>query len=125
MRRFKRLSTQLAAKPTARGVLTKLAGKLHYHACCDCRLVYSCSCAAADVKARCSACRETRPHPRSAWDTARDPMPCCVNNVRQVTTADDLLRYQLAGPGPWFICKTCARCHSKPPTDWSSSDQPS
>lgn len=40
--------------------------------------------------------------------TGIDPRPCCRVNVR-VTNKDDLKTYKLRGPGPWWLCKTCAR----------------
>lgn len=102
----------LVPRQTPAGVNRKLANKLHYHSCAGCTLIYKCSCPAADVNGRCWACRGGR---RPSWDVARDPQDCCINNCRQMTLAEDLARYQLAGPGPWFQCKTCARCHGAYP----------
>lgn len=106
----------LAPKQTPAGVLKKLTGRLHYHACTGCRLSYSCSsCKDAALNGRCQTCREVR---RPNWEAARDPRPCCYvhGNARLVLRADELERYQLAGPGPWFQCRLCARAHGEYPT---------
>lgn len=91
-----------------------LAKTWHFHTCADrdCRVMYECyGCDDATKNGRCHACRGLR---RPTWDLIRDPQPCCQGNCVLVTSKDQLVRYHLAGPGPWFQCKTCARCHGWP-----------
>lgn len=105
----------LAKRITPEGVLAKMSGRLHYHSCTTCRVrVYSCACRQAPKNGRCQVCRGVR---RPIWEAARDPHPCCYGNCNQVIRADDLARYSLAGPGPWFQCRTCARCFGEYPKD--------
>lgn len=93
--------------------VAKLAGRRHVHFCSDreCRMAYECACDEPEVNGRCNLCRGTR---RPLWVANRDPQDCCVNNCAQITDKAELHRYQLAGPGPWFQCKSCARCHGWP-----------
>jgi hypothetical protein len=102
-------------KPTSEAVLRKMAGALHYHACTGCGLRYSCNCEAPARNGRCALCREKHCHPRPIWDRATDPTECCIDNCEQVTDTDLIARYQLAGPGPWFQCRTCKRAHGRLP----------
>lgn len=98
-------------------VYRKLGDTWHLHYCTDrrCRLVYEChGCPDASTNKRCQTCRN---HRRPIWVIARDPHPCCRGNCALVTDKDQLIRYRLAGPGPWFQCKTCARCHGWPLTE--------
>lgn len=111
-------------KPTTRH--TSLAGvhrgqvnKAHKHACTNpsCRLVYEDNCFAPELNGRCQPCRGMRRTWVTNGRTAMDPRPCCHRNTELVTDPDDLERYQLAGPGPWFQCLTCRRAHGHPCTD--------
>jgi len=113
MRRKAVIKTQPARKTTA-GV-SQLAGKGHFHFCANarCRLIYEDFCDTPETNRTCPPCRGIR---RAVWMQSRDPRECCTSNCRQVTNPDDLIRYQLAGPGPWFKCQTCARCHGWPCT---------
>ena len=88
----------------------QLSGQFHLHFCSnpDCRLVYTDACKTLDVNARCHACRGVR---RPVWVSARDPQECCIGNCFMVTNEDEIVRYKLAGPGPWFQCTKCARVH--------------
>lgn len=96
----------------------KLANTGHAHFCNDrsCRQIYDCldvrthQCETR-VNGRCHTCRGLE---APVWTQVRAPQPCCVNNVRQVTDRDELYAHRLGGPGPWFKCKTCARCHGWP-----------
>lgn len=103
---------------TSVDVSRKLAETWHLHFCSDrdCRLVYECAaheCPDVAKNTRCPLCRgQIRP----AWVSARDPQECCLGNCTQVTRPDELIRYRLAGPGPWFQCDTCARSHGWPCT---------
>jgi len=98
----------LAPRQTSVGVLNRLRGKHHWHACTTCKVrVYGCHCQATETNGRCQACRGGR---RPVWELAREPRDCCLVNCKQLLSADELERYQLAGPGPWFQCRTCARC---------------
>lgn len=93
--------------------MSKLAGKVHLHSCVDrmCRLVYEDLCQTPGVNGRCHVCRRTS---RPVWVAARDPVECCFGNCVQLTDTKTLRLYRLGGPGPWFMCKTCARCHGWP-----------
>lgn len=85
-----------------------LAGKAHFHSCSrqTCRLLYSCRCEEPLVNGRCHEHRDLR---RPSHDAVRDPQPCCVENTFHVTSPEEIAAHELAGPGPWFRCKTCAR----------------
>ena len=118
MSKYKRkplTSVALRTRPTPAGVFKKLAGKAHLHACTnlDCRAVYEDNCSDPALNGRCHDCRGLR---TPMWVRARAPHPCCVDNTEMVAGTDDLIRYDLAGPGPWFQCRTCARCHARPVT---------
>lgn len=102
-------------KPTSDATLRKMAGALHYHACRGCGHRYSCSCTTPGTNGRCQVCREVRPQVRPLWDRSSDPAECCIDNCEQVTDTDLIARYQLAGPGPWFQCRTCKRAHGRLP----------
>lgn len=93
--------------------LTQLAGRHHHHFCSnrDCRLIYEDDCSDPGVNGRCHLCRGVR---RPTFYPIRDPQECCIGNCVQVVDTDRLLIHKLAGPGPWFQCKTCARCHGWP-----------
>ena len=92
----------------------KLAEKAHFHFCSDrdCRLIYEDACPEPQTNHLCQACRGHR----RGLITPRDPQECCLGNCEQVIAPDDLLRYALAGPGPWFQCRTCRRSHGWPCT---------
>lgn len=95
-------------------VYRKLQDTWHLHFCInrDCRVIFECNhCTDVAKNVRCHRCAG-RERPQHA--DARDPKDCCLGNCRQVTDKEDLLRYRLAGPGPWFQCTTCARCHGWP-----------
>lgn len=98
----------------------KLATAGHKHFCSDreCRTVYDCldvaflhRCAEPRRNGRCQSCREVVV---PAWSAGQQVQDCCANNVRQVIDRAELLAHRLAGPGPWFKCKTCARCSGWP-----------
>lgn len=95
--------------------LNDLVGVRHMHFCSDrdCRLVYEDSCTEPESSGLCDYCRTGS---RSAYMPVRDPQECCLDNCKQVTDPNRLVTFQLAGPGPWFQCKTCARCHGWPCT---------
>lgn len=94
-------------------VMSELAGKAHLHFCVnrECRLGYEDQCPTPEVNARCHTCRGK---PRPVYFAPRDPQECCIGNCTQVTSKDTLALHKLAGPGPWFQCNTCARCHGWP-----------
>lgn len=108
------------AKVSEGALYSKFRTLGHKHFCADrdCRRVYQClavvflpnGCPDPRRNARCAPCRGGA---LPAYDTT-SPRACCRNNVRQVTDRDELLSYRLAGPGPWFKCKTCARCSGWP-----------
>lgn len=105
-------SKAVTLKLSTVGLHNGLRGKYHRHFCADrdCRLFYEDHCDEPEVNGRCQHCRGTS----RAHAAVMDPQECCIDNCKQVLLSDDLLRYQLAGPGPWFQCKTCARTHGWP-----------
>ena len=101
--------------------VAELAGKRHSHFCRDreCRNWYEDACSTPEKNDLCHTCIPMERRDRSAperprWAVARDPRECCIGNCAQVTDRTEIKRYSLAGPGPWFQCKTCARCHGWP-----------
>ena len=99
---------------------SELQGTWHIHFCSNrsCRLTYECTGLNKAKKTNCDVrrngrCQKCRGVNRPLWVAARDPRPCCVNNVRQVTDRTELRRHRLAGPGPWYVCRSCLR-----PTAW-------
>ena len=107
MRAAAKASPGLKKVSSLASVFTELRGKPHFHTCSDreCRLIYEDACADPGVNGRCQACRGVR----RAIISSRDPQECCINNCVQVKYPDALKRYALAGPGPWYQCKTCRR----------------
>lgn len=98
----------------------RLAGRGHRHVCrnSDCRLAYEDNCQTPADNDLCEPCRGRRRtwthHGGLFW---LDPSECCLDNTEVMTNVDDLLRYQCAGPGPWFQCRTCKRTHGHPCTE--------
>ena len=91
---------------TAAIAVEKLAHRLHRHCCTTCRMTYTDSCDVPAENARCHGCRTD--HGRALWDQNHDPQPCCVT-AQQILEPDEILRYSLAGTGPWYRCGTCGR----------------
>lgn len=89
--------------------LAQRRGKAHFHFCSDrdCRLIYEDACQDVGTNGPCQLHRGVR---RPVWVQARDPQECCIDNC-ELVAGDDLVLYRLAGPGPWFQCKTCRRAH--------------
>lgn len=87
----------------------------HAHGCEVCSARYTDACDTPLVNGRCSLHRERHPRPRVVWDTDVDPVECCRTNA---IPANDHTRelYALGGPGPWWICRTCARTSPYDPT---------
>lgn len=102
-------------KVTSEAMLRRLAGSLHHHSCKGCSLRYGCACKEPQLNRHCQECRPVRPGPRPTWDRSTDPAECCLDNCIQLVDTDELARYSLAGPGPWFQCKTCKRAHGRLP----------
>lgn len=94
--------------------LGSLRGKAHWHFCSDrdCRLIYGDACTEERQNGRCHAHRGAATRP--LWVAARDPVGCCIGNCLMVGEVKELVRYQLAGPGPWFQCQTCFRASGWP-----------
>ena len=78
----------------------------HLHACKD--HVYQDSCSDKRTDRECMACQIGAQRP--IWQACRDPQPCCAGNTR-LATKPEWVSYSLAGPGPWFLCRTCKRQH--------------
>lgn len=96
------------------GLYKKLRSVPHLHFCSDrdCRLIYEDNCNTPETNERCQNCRGTT----RGLMVPRDPQECCIGNCVQVTDPRELRRYSLAGPGPWFQCRTCVRSHGWPCT---------
>lgn len=110
---FRRQLAKSSVRPpsaTTAAVVRKMAGVEHFHGCAapGCRVAYSCRCTTPEVNGRCHACRGVR---RPVHEAYRDPRPCCAGS-ELVTATTSIATYLLAGPGPWFQCRTCARCHN-------------
>lgn len=88
-----------------------MSSRLHFHACRTCRFRYSCNCQEASENGTCISCRTH--HERPLWDRNSDPQACCLipGACQQVIRGQELIRYDLAGPGPWYMCRTCHRAH--------------
>jgi hypothetical protein len=98
----------LVARPYA---TAKYAKKQHHHGCKGCRRRYVCACSQPESDGRCNACISGR---RSVYTAAWEPQSCCLIDARPCDKYDRD-RYLLAGPGPWFTCRTCARTFPCPP----------
>lgn len=77
----------------------------HFHGCTECGAFYSDGCDIPLANGRCHEHRSA-PRPRPAWDSFHDPLPCCATDSQ---VADNGVREarSLAGPGPWWVCRTC------------------
>lgn len=120
MRRQKVHYAPSIRKSSLATVHRSLKAKMHRHVCTndECRLTYEDACYTPELNARCRPCkglRRTWAYPDGV--TALDPRPCCHDNTALITNPDDHLRYDLAGPGPWFQCLTCKRTHGHPCVD--------
>jgi hypothetical protein len=105
-------TSKATVKISMSGLYNQVREKHHFHFCSDraCRLIYEDNCADPERNGRCPSCRGTTRNNL----LVRDPQECCLDNCVQITDRDVLLAHKLAGPGPWFICKTCARSHGWP-----------
>lgn len=100
-------------KPAEKGVsLTTLKGSPHFHFCKDreCRQIYEDTCEQPEINGPCQTCRGVK----RELMRHRDPHECCIGNTDQIIARQHIIRYALAGPGPWYQCRTCARCHGWP-----------
>lgn len=93
------------------------AGQLHAHGCVVCSRRYTDSCKIPDVNSRCITCRSGKP--RAKWDQDTDPRPCCREFSRPAGK-EEIAKYALGGPGPWYICRSgpnngCSRTHPYSP----------
>lgn len=85
--------------------LAKWKGEQHFHGCKDCRGRYYDACAELKADGICNPCRSGI---RSARQLAWAPAACCFENSRPAEKYDRD-QHKLAGLGPWFVCRTCAR----------------
>lgn len=93
---------------------TALRKGLHKHFCKNnsCRRIYQCyHCDDPFMNGRCDRCRGMS---RPIWIAQFDAHDCCVDNCKQVTTNEERKSAMLAGPGPWYRCRTCKRAHGWP-----------
>jgi hypothetical protein len=103
-----------ASRTAPKGIYTELDKSWHIHFCVnrECRQTYEdYRCEDVSKNERCHDCRGRE---RPGWETSRDPKPCCYGNTYQVVDKAELIRQRLAGTGPWFKCRTCARSHGWP-----------
>lgn len=93
--------------------VAQLAGKWHWHSCSDreCRQVYHDTCETPETNGRCRFCRTGE---SSAYDDWRLPKDCCFGNCELLTDATWAEWAELAGPGPWYRCRSCRRTHGSP-----------
>lgn len=84
-----------------------MAGALHYHGCVQCRLRYEDACDSPENDSLCNSCICGRVQ---AYQSAIEPKDCCRALCTRATDKERM-RYNLAGPGPWFVCTTCRRQH--------------
>lgn len=97
-------------QPVARSSVPRV-GLFHAHGCLDCGQRYQDTCAFPLKNNLCAVCRGSQAAP-SKEDLDRQPRDCCANGgSRLITDVDVLSKYNLGGPGPWFLCRTCARTH--------------
>ena len=108
-------SAGLTVARTSAAVLARMAGKAHLHICRDgtCKSVYRCNCTDTIRNDLCKTCQGKR---RPIWDVNLDHVDCCTS-LTQVTSNRVIEAYDLAGPGPWFCCRTCYRFHGKRKND--------
>jgi len=105
-----------ARRTTQAKVFRQLAKRVHKHTCAiqSCRLIYEDHCNAVALNERCPSCRgKARTWHLQVWD----PQPCCLSNCELITEPEELLRYECAGPGPWYQCRACFRTHGHPCLD--------
>lgn len=105
------VKTQPVKRATKAHDVSGLAGGIHWHVCSDtaCRLVYLDSCVTPQSNGRCRVCTHSDLTPFMEWRLPRD---CCIGNCELLAPGDDWLEWgRLAGPGPWFQCRTCKRAH--------------
>ena len=118
----------MATKTLSENALyTKLHHTWHLHFCADptCREVYECTylqskyvtTTSCDPRSNglCQKCRGSISRPMR--DVA--PRACCIGNTALVTSRPELMLYRLAGPGPWYQCRTCCR-----PSGWPLGHNP-
>lgn len=85
-----------------------MAKKHHAHGCFQCSTRYTDHCADPKANGLCQACRGMD---RPRWEVSFDPGGCCAGESRLVKDAQTITSYGLAGPGPWYKCRVCARTH--------------
>jgi hypothetical protein len=90
----------------------------HAHGCIKCHLRYSDRCDTPHEDRKCMTCEHG--HARSIEQLDRAPKDCCKTHSVLMLNPDELNRYALGGPGPWYQCvgaNGCARTHPhKDPT---------
>ncbi len=91
---------------TASVAVGKMSGRVHRHCCVSCRMTYTDNCTSPGENGRCYGCRTDRE--RALWDRNHDPADCCAS-AQQVLDPNEILRYSLAGTGPWYRCSECGR----------------
>lgn len=87
----------------------------HAHGCLGCGRRYADTCRSPLANGRCNTCRLG--HPPSVTDLNREPRACCKEDSKLVTDNETLNRYNLGGPGPWWLCRTCSRTQPRNPKE--------
>lgn len=81
----------------------------HAHGCLGCGRRYEDTCSTPLANGRCATCRLGHPAPQ--WEHDHQPQACCKEDSSLIWDKETMEKYHLGGPGPWFKCKTCSRCH--------------
>lgn len=106
-----------STRATVKQAVSRKYAAFHAHGCLQCGRRYSDACEVPLVNAVCTSCRTGQPVP--FWDQHRFPAECCTIKSKPVTDVVILNSYALAGPGPWFQCRSCGRTHPFDPSQFS------
>lgn len=101
-------------QPIPRVKATKVS-TYHAHGCTECELRYADACSTPEVNGVCMSCRTGQDISIERLD--RCPKDCCTYHSVQIEDSKVLNQYDLAGPGPWWICKGPHGCFRTHPFD--------
>lgn len=99
---------------TSAATVRVMAGRHHAHGCVECSRRYTDRCRDPGENGLCQLCRGLE---RPRWETSFEPGDCCPEFSVLVRDSETLGRFNLAGPGPWFKCRACARTHPFDPKE--------